>query len=88
MGTRVWNSAELRELKYVSYSTIPTRQLRSGDKNLFMVPRFNKARWGGRAFSTLVPRLWNSLPVKLSALASHSLFRKALKTWLFAQAAT
>lgn len=44
----------------------PPRLLRSLDKNLLVVPRVNKARWGGRAFSTLASKLWNSLPGTLS----------------------
>lgn len=70
-------------LKSLLSRYVPTRALRSRDKNLLIVPRFKRARWGGRSFSVLAPKLWNSLPVNLSCIISHSLFRKSLKTFLF-----
>ncbi len=40
----------------------PTRSLRSQNSGLLVVPRIAKSTKGGRTFSYLVPKLWNSLP--------------------------
>lgn len=39
----------------------PSRDLRSSKKNLLVVPAFNTNSYGRRAFSVVVPLLWNSL---------------------------
>ena len=43
----------------------PARYLRSQDENLLLVPRFRTNSYGGRAFSTIGPTLWNELPRSL-----------------------
>ena len=40
----------------------PSRSLRSQNAGLLIVPRIAKSTKGGRAFSHLAPKLWNSLP--------------------------
>ncbi len=40
----------------------PTRSLRSQNSGLLVVPRITKSTKGGRTFSYLAPKLWNSLP--------------------------
>ncbi len=40
----------------------PTRSLRSQNSGLLVVPRIPKSTKGGRTFSYLAPKLWNSLP--------------------------
>ncbi len=40
----------------------PTRSLRSQNSGLLVVPRISKSTKGGRTFSYLPPKLWNSLP--------------------------
>ncbi len=40
----------------------PTRSLRSQNSGLLVVPRIAKSTKGGRTFSYLAPKLWNSLP--------------------------
>ena len=40
----------------------PSRQLRSADENLLIVPRNKSSSYGDRAFSCAVPSLWNVLP--------------------------
>ncbi len=40
----------------------PSRSLRSQNSGLLVVPRIAKSTKGGRAFSYLAPKLWNSLP--------------------------
>ncbi|KAI5606729.1 hypothetical protein C0J50_7540, partial [Silurus asotus] len=39
----------------------PSRSLRSQNSGLLVVPRIAKSTKGGRAFSHLAPKLWNSL---------------------------
>ncbi len=43
----------------------PTRSLRSQNSGLLVVPRIAKSTKGGRTFSYLAPKLWNSLPITL-----------------------
>ncbi len=40
----------------------PTRSLRSQNSGLLVVLRIAKSTKGGRAFSHLAPKFWNSLP--------------------------
>ncbi len=50
----------------------PTRSLRSQNSGLLVVPRIAKATKGGRTFSYLAPKLWNSLPDNVR-VQTHSL---------------
>ncbi|KAI5619740.1 hypothetical protein C0J50_20657, partial [Silurus asotus] len=40
----------------------PSRSFRSQNSGLLVVPRIAKSTKGGRTFSHLAPKLWNSLP--------------------------
>ncbi len=51
-----------------------------------LVPRIAKSTKGGRAFSHLAPKLWNSLPDIVQGSDTLSLFKSRLKTHLFSQA--
>ncbi len=62
----------------------PTRSLRSQNSGLLVVPRIAKSTKGGRAFSYLAPKLWNSLPDNVRGCSG--LFKSRLKTHLFSQA--
>ena len=64
----------------------PSRQLRSADKNLLVVPRTKSSSYGDRAFSCAVPRLWNALPDTMRKIPTEYTFKKCLKTMLFKQA--
>ncbi len=64
----------------------PTRSLRSQNSGLLVVPRIAKSTKGGRAFSYLAPKLWNSLPDNVRGSDTLSLFKSRLKTHLFSQA--
>ncbi len=64
----------------------PSRSLRSQNSGLLVVPRIAKSTKGGRAFSYLAPKLWNSLPDNVQGSDSLSLFKSRLKTHLFSQA--
>ncbi len=61
----------------------PTRSLRSQNSGLLVVPRIAKSTKGGRAFSYLAPKLWNSLPYNVRGSDTLSLFKSRLKTHLF-----
>lgn len=63
---------------------VPASKLRSANKNCLVVPRYRRSRWGGRAFSVAVAKLWSTLPPFISCVELHLPFRKTLKTWLFA----
>ncbi len=64
----------------------PTRSLRSQNAGLLVVPRIAKSTKGGRTFSYLAPKLWNSLPDNVQGSDTLSLFKSRLKTHLFSQA--
>ncbi len=64
----------------------PTRSLRSQNSGLLVVPRMAKSTKGGRTFSYLDPKLWNSLPENIRGSDTLSLFKSRLKTHLFSQA--
>ncbi len=66
----------------------PSRSLRSQISGLLVVPRIAKSTKGGRAFSYLAPKLWNSLPDNVRGSDTLSLFKSRLKTHLFSQAFT
>ncbi len=58
----------------------PTRSLRSQNSGLLVVPRIAKSTKGGRTFSYLAPKLWNSLPDNVRGSDTLSLFKSRLKT--------
>ena len=64
----------------------PARPARSNLLNLLVVPKTRCKTFGDCAFSTVAPRLWNSLPAKLRAQNSINVFKKNLKTHLIRQA--
>ncbi len=66
----------------------PTHSLRSQNSGLLVVPRIAKSTKGGRTFSYLAPKLWNSLPDNVRGSDTLSLFKSRLKTHLFRQAFT
>ncbi len=49
----------------------PTRSLRSQNSGLLVVPRIAKSTKGGRTFSYLAPKLWNSLPDNVRGSDTH-----------------
>ena len=61
----------------------PSRCLRSSKAHLLNEPRFNVNSYGGRAFYTSSPRLWNKLPVSIRACTDISEFKSKLKTHMF-----
>ena len=53
----------------------PSRQLRSADKNILVVPRSKSSSDGDRAFSCAVPRLWNALPDTMRKIPTGYTFK-------------
>ncbi len=53
----------------------PTCSLRSQNSGLLVVPRIAKSTKGGRTFSYLAPKLWNSLPDNVRSSDTLSLSR-------------
>ncbi|KAI5622292.1 hypothetical protein C0J50_17893, partial [Silurus asotus] len=60
----------------------PLRSLRSQNSELLVVPRIAKSTKGGRAFSHLAPKLWNSLLDSLCDSDTLSQFKCRFKTYL------
>ncbi|KAF4109519.1 hypothetical protein G5714_008771 [Onychostoma macrolepis] len=63
----------------------PPRSLRSSDSRLLTIPRYRLSSMGGRSFSVVAPKLWNSLPRSLCLANSLSEFKSLLKTHLFSE---
>ena len=61
---------------------IPTRSLRSGSKQLLVIPDIRSAN-GRRSFSFAAPTIWNSLPDEVRSANTLLTFRKRLKSHLF-----
>ncbi|KAI5090037.1 hypothetical protein C0J45_20172, partial [Silurus meridionalis] len=61
----------------------PSRSPRSQNSGLLVVPRIAKSTKGGRAFSYLAPKLWNSLPDSVRGSDTLSQFKCRLKMYLF-----
>ena len=66
---------------------IPSRTLRSSDKQLLVVSRASSA-FGDRAFSVVAPTLWNLLPFNIRNCDSVQTLKKLLKTYLYNKAYT
>ncbi len=64
----------------------PTCSLKLQNSGLLVVHRVTKSTKGGRTFSYLAPKLWNSLPDNVRGSDTLSLFKSRLKTHLFSQA--
>ena len=65
---------------------VPPRALRSEQQLRLQQPRARSKKYGERAFSTAVPRLWNDLPIKVKEADSIDTFKSCLKTHLFKRA--
>ena len=64
----------------------PSRYLRSSaDDRIFRVPKYNRKKHGGRAFSSSAVQIWNSLPHHVRHSPSLPSFKSKLKTFLFQQ---
>ena len=61
----------------------PVRNLRSGRKDLFVVPPVFTKTYGERSFSRAAPVLWNELPSNIKSINTVEKFKSALKTHLF-----
>ncbi len=56
----------------------PTRDLRSSETGLLTVPLTRLRLMGDRAFSSLAPKLWNSLPIEIRRAKTLSTFKSRL----------
>ena len=65
----------------ISYK--PTRSLRSGTKNLFVVPSMTTKSYGEHSFVYAAPVPWNALPNDLRNIIDLDKFKAALKKHLF-----
>ena len=66
---------------------VPARPLRSGDQHrLQRTFNYRLESYGGRAFSTAAPRLWNKLDYDIKTAENVNRFKSLLKTHLFRKA--
>ena len=61
----------------------PTHALRSSEAGLLTVQTTRLKTMGDRAFSSLAPKLWNSLPSEIRNAESLRVFKSSLKTYFF-----
>ncbi len=61
----------------------PTRVLRSSEAGLLTVQTTRLKTMGDRAFSSLAPKLCNSLPSEIRNAESLNVFKSSLKTYFF-----
>ncbi len=82
-----WSCAQLWERMILKTWLIYTliQSLRSQNSGLLVVPRIAKSTKGGRTFTYLAPKLWNSLPDNVRGSDTLSLFKSRLKTHLLAK---
>jgi len=64
------------------HKSAPVRSLRSSYRHLLHQPRTNTVT-ASRAFAVAAPRIWNSLPVSVTACINYCTFKTKLKTHLF-----
>ncbi len=61
----------------------PRSNLRSSDSGLLTIPITRLRSMGDQAFSSVAPKLWNSLPTEIRQAESFSDFKSSLKTFFF-----
>ena len=61
----------------------PSRALRSSSRSLLCTPAIKSKTYGGRAFSTAAPQLWNTTPEYIKNWDTVTTFKTKLKTFLF-----
>ena len=55
----------------------------SGSRTPSLKPYISKTMYGGRAFVSAAPTLWNNLPIEIKQCDKLDIFKKRLKTFLF-----
>jgi len=69
---------------FTRVADVPSQlRLRSSHSDQVIVPSFNLATVGRRAFPVFAANLWNSLPAHLTSSPSLTIFRQRLETFLF-----
>ena len=64
----------------------PVKLLRSVNKGLLVVPKYNLKSYGMRAFLVMAPLLWNNSPKDIRTVNSLNISKTKLKTFLFKRA--
>ena len=62
---------------------VPSRNLRSVNRQELVVPKSRLKNYGDRAFVHCAPVLWNRMPIELKLETDVGCFKKSLKTYLF-----
>ncbi|KAI5608152.1 hypothetical protein C0J50_9645, partial [Silurus asotus] len=68
---------------FSSLHWLPVNLWKKKNSGLLVVPRIAKSTKGGRTFSHLAPKLWNSLPDSVRGSDTLSQFKCRLKTYVF-----
>ena len=70
-------------LKHLLQTRVPSRILRGHEKGQLVVPVTKSVTYGDKCFSSVAPRLWNSIPNHIRNMSSVPAFKKSLKTYFF-----
>ena len=81
-------SAYLADELSHSSDFVNRRWLHSASSSRLIVRRTRLSTYGDRAFSVAGPRVWNSLPHRVTSAPSVSIFKSRLKTFLFSRSFT
>ena len=79
----LYDDASPSYLKDLISKYVPSRTLRSSEKNLLVTPKKNLKTFGERSFSFAAPDVWNGLPEFVKSSETLGIFKKRLKTHLF-----
>jgi hypothetical protein len=72
--------------EYIKELLTPCTGPRLREQQLLKIPKYKTKTYGGRAFSRVAPKLWNSIPTALRQAKSTNSFKNNLKTYLFSKA--
>ena len=75
-------------MDYFYNNSVFRRNFRSSDSGFLTIPVTCLRSMGDWAFSSVAPKLWNSLPTEIRQAESLSIFKCSLKTYFFRLAYT
>ena len=78
---RTVNGLNPSYMKNVFKKSDISRSKRTQHQNNLIVPRPNYYEFGTESFTSLGPKIWNSLPVNIKSADMFEVFKKYIKTW-------
>ena len=78
---RTLNGLNPSYMKNVFKKSDISKSKRTQHQNNLIVPRPNYYEFGTESFTSLEPKIWNSLPVNIKSADMFEVFKKYIKTW-------